>query len=101
MTLRERLARWLCPQLALAADRGWWLRKEMQEMDTWLARDFPIISVALRRLAIGELNHFRALSSIAVENRHPEHGGIWPWGIYEFREKLRRTFPAQLPSREL
>lgn len=92
MTIRESLARWICPDLGKRADDGFRLRTEISVCKDWLGHDFPMVQVVLDRITISAVNYTRALDEPSLSQNYPNLGGIWPWEIYSFREKLRTTF---------
>lgn len=92
MSIREALARWICPELGKNADRWWRALVDIQELKQWVGHDFPMIEVALDRLTIGVHNYSRSLNEKSLRQEYPRLGGLWPEAIYPWREKLQQTF---------
>ena len=80
MTFRESLARWICPELGVIADRDARLRSEISMAYRWLA-EFDDIRLLIDWLRGTEQDYWRKLSQ-------PPACKL-PGDIGEFREVLR------------
>lgn len=80
MSIRETLARWLSPSLAVRADRYWRLCQEIEESRHWLS-EFKDVSCTLLRLQEMDRDHWRKLGE-------PSRSTM-PNDIQGFRQLLR------------
>jgi len=92
MSIREKIARRICPQLGKDSDRLWYLQSHISLAKRWLGHDFPIVEVVLDHLTISTHNWMRPLAEKALVQQYPRLGGVWPDEINSFREKLRKEF---------
>lgn len=89
MTIRETLARWLCPELGRKADKHHYLWHRIDESMWWLSA-YPEISAAMQRLIELDRDHWRGLDEPAT--------GVMPHQIHDFRSMLeQRMAKNELP----
>lgn len=81
MTIRRKLASWLCPELASEANRLWSMRAGIEYDRQWLAKEFPEVRAFAERA-------LQMDSSFAGEEL-PFAPRKWPHDIAQFREQLR------------
>ncbi|HYI40031.1 MAG TPA: hypothetical protein VE053_06905 [Allosphingosinicella sp.] len=86
MTVRERLARWLAPNIAQDADAYGFLRNQLSDAQRWLSGDFPVVDAVIHWAGVRTRNHFRGLSDQAFA---PVPGMPWINDMHEFRTHLR------------
>jgi hypothetical protein len=93
---RHRIAIALHPELARDAERHWYLRLKLSELQDWLGYDFPDIDAAIHWAKVCERNHYRPLGADAVS---PVPDKPWIYGISEFREHMRRAYAIATEAR--
>lgn len=81
MTIRERLARWLAPDMARDAEKYFYLWNQVDDAHKWLSYEFKEAGDVLLWIKMTEQDHWRALGTPA---RNP-----WPSRIDYFRERMR------------
>ncbi len=86
MTIRERIARWLCPELGKKADRYWFLCVQIDDSHQWLSA-YPDVRDTLARLLELDRDHWRTLDEPAT--------GKLPSEIWRFRELLTARHAAK------
>lgn len=91
MSVRERIAAWLAPEMAKDARRHWFLRQRLTEAAEWLGAEYPAIDATIHWAKVSTVVHFASL-----DDNLPEHvpGKPWIHQIHDFREHLRRTYPG-------
>lgn len=83
MKLSERIARWLCPDMARNADRYFYLRVVvLDDAKNWLYSHCPEGSLVAQWSIERDADHWRELG-------HPATGRL-PSNISDFREYLKR-----------
>lgn len=83
MKLTERIARWLCPDMARKADRYFYLRVVvLDDAKNWLYGHCPEGSLVAQWAIERDTDHWRELG-------HPATGRL-PDDISRFREHLKR-----------
>jgi hypothetical protein len=89
MSFRETIARWICPSLAMQADRYHYLWHQTDDCHRWLA-EFPDASDVSQWLKERDYDHWRKLEEPAT--------GKLPYDIGKFREALRARRDNPSPS---
>lgn len=88
MKIKERIARWLYPEIWKIESRYHWIMSDISESRAWLS-EFPEILDTTTRLLEKHTYQFSE-----TECPMPE----LPTGIWEFREYLRRNYPCKQPK---
>lgn len=83
MTIRERIAAWLAPEMKHYADRHYEMTSAMRLEKWWFGKEFPDVRDAYERLLANDYNGSRCLNDTAMPLDVP-------WQIDKFREELRR-----------
>jgi hypothetical protein len=91
MTLRRKLASWLCPDLVLESDRLFRIRAEISDKRRWLGYEYPALSVTLERILADDENYARREGDQLLLVITGD-GTTWPADISAFRDKLRQHF---------
>lgn len=82
MTLRDRIARWLSPNLARKEDRYDRLIVHAHNDVKWINAEFPHVAAAVQRILDNDHDHWRGFEERPV-------GAVGHGDISHFREWLR------------
>ncbi len=93
MKLRERLSRWLCPEVHVASERYRRLHDRIVNDKYWFAHSsFPGFFEAYERLQVDDHNYWRPLGDPPLETKYPTTiHGFRDWLQEELNEARRRN----------